>query len=313
MGRQAAPAISVIVATRNRQAALGNFLDALRALPDDPAWELIVVNNGSTDGTEELLSAASADLPILSVYEERPGKSRALNRALARAKGELLLFTDDDVVPEQRWLTALYHASLDFPDANVFGGKIVVNQDKIPRWIAGSYNLKTILVSEQDLGPAICRFAHDQYPMGPNLAVRRRLVEQGSVSWPVNLGPGTKIPVGDERAFLVQISPPHLRDRLYVPQSVVLHNVGVRGLNIKSAVARCFLGGFSAGLVRRVYGHCRPRRRPGAARLALQRLRRASSVPELICIVARTLGVAAGMVSPLPRIVFGSNDKPCRE
>jgi glycosyltransferase involved in cell wall biosynthesis len=300
---QSVPIISVIVATRNRKAVLGNFLEALRRLPSRPTWELIVVDNGSTDGTDQLLLSASKELPIVCICERLPGKSRSLNRGLAVAKGEFLLFTDDDVVPESQWLVALYDASLAFPDANVFGGKIVINPERIPSWIANSYNLKTMLASEQDLGDSVRRFGDGQYPIGPNLAIRRRILEQKSLCWPVNFGPGTKIPLGDERAFLMPISPPHFRDRLYVPHCVVLHSIGGRPLSVRNAVIRCFLGGFSAGLVDRRYRSFRPRQYRRAWNFAMDRLRQSSSFWELMCMVSRALGVIAGTLSPYPPVV----------
>ena len=301
---QVTPIFSVIVATRNRRQSLGRFLDALRALPKQPSWELIIVNNASIDGTARLLSSGVQDLPIVVIKEDLPGKSRALNSALKHARGEILLFTDDDVVPDRNWLTALYKGSLEYPSANVFGGRIVVDHKRIPRWIAKSYNLKTILTSEQDLGSDIRWFAEDQYPMGPNLAVRRRLIEQGSAAWPLNLGPGTKIPVGDERAFLMQVSHPESQDRLYIPDSIVRHQLKGRQLGFVSALTRSFLGGYAAGLVIRTGVHSK-RKKKGALATAWQRLRKASSSRELICMVARALGVLTGTRTPFARILRG--------
>ena len=301
---QVTPIFSVIVATRNRRQSLGRFLDALRALPKQPSWELIIVNNASIDGTARLLSSGVQDLPIVVIKEDLPGKSRALNSALKHARGEILLFTDDDVVPDRNWLTALYKGSLEYPSANVFGGRIVVDHKRIPRWIAKSYNLKTILTSEQDLGSDIRWFAEDQYPMGPNLAVRRRLIDQGSAAWPLNLGPGTKIPVGDERAFLMQVSHPESQDRLYIPDSIVRHQLKGRQLGFVSALTRSFLGGYAAGLVTRTGVHSK-RKKKGALATAWQRLRKASSSRELICMVARALGVLTGTRTPFARILRG--------
>jgi glycosyltransferase involved in cell wall biosynthesis len=303
---QATPTISVIVATRNRRESLGQFLDGLRSLPEQPAWELIVVDNGSADGTKSLLSTAAEDLPIVVVNEKLPGKSRALNAALNHAGGEILLFTDDDVVPDPNWLMALHKASVEHPSANVFGGRILLNYERIPKWILKSYNLKTILTSEQDLGGEIRWFAKDQYPMGPNLAVRRRVIDQGPFCWPVNLGPGTKIPVGDERAFLLQVSSPEARDRLYVPDCVVQHNICGRQLSIIDALLRCFLGGYAAGLVGRISVHSNMNiNNERSFRVAWQRFRGASGTRELICMVARAVGVMVGTSIPCARVIYG--------
>jgi hypothetical protein len=148
-------------------------------------------------------------------------------------------------------------------------------------------------------------FDPDQYPMGPNLAVRRQLINQGPFGWPVNLGPGTKIPVGDERAFLVQISSPESRDRLYIPNSVVHHNIKGRQLGILSALIRCFFGGYAAGLVGRIAVHSRTNVAESSFRVAWHRFREASSSRELLCVVARALGVMIGTASPFARIIYG--------
>lgn len=275
----------------------------MSSLSGSPSWELIVVDNGSTDGTDHLLLSAGAHLPIIGLYEERPGKSRALNRALLRARGEIVVFTDDDVIPDPHWLVALYSASKGYPDANVFGGKVVVDYDMLPDWISKSYNLKTILASEHDLGSEVRWFGSGQYPVGPNIAVRKHALRGGQFRWPVNLGPGTKIPVGDERAFLMQVSPPHVRERLYVPGSIVRHNPVCTKMSLGSAIRRCFLGGYAAGLIVGNIDRSAVKRNTSFRRLAWHRLRASSSTPELLCIIARAVGVIVGAVSPLPRIV----------
>jgi glycosyltransferase involved in cell wall biosynthesis len=301
----ATPTISVIVATRNRRESLQQFIDGLRVLPDQPAWELIVVDNGSSDGTDMLLSTIETDLRVVVVDEKQPGKSRALNKAFKHARGDILLFTDDDVVADPGWLLALHKASLEYPNANVFGGRILVNYERIPNWIMKSSNLKTILVSEQDFGDEICWFARDQYPVGPNLAVRRQLLDRGSFGWPVNLGPGTKIPLGDERAFLMQLSASDSRDRLYVPGSVVRHNIRSRQLSIGNALARCFLGGYAAGLLGRMRNRASIKADETAFGVVLQRLCGLSSSREFICVMARALGVMAGSANPFARVLYG--------
>lgn len=299
----ATPTISVIVATRNRQVLLRDLLDALRRSEDAPPWELIVADNGSNDGTAELLESAADDLPLARVSEMVPGKSRALNRAMAQARGEIFLFTDDDARPDPQWLNALVRAALSHPQANVFGGRVRVRAETMPSWLARSYNLKTMLASEQDFGNEPCWFAPDQYPVGPNLAVRRRCLQDRRYGWPTNLGPGTKIPLGDEKAFLMQISGPDAVDRLYVPDSVVWHNPQHRTISVLGAVHRCFLGGYAAGLIGK--NHPARPRNSNFLNVTRQRFGAAKSVPEIVCMTARALGVVAGTTSPFAEVVYG--------
>ena len=296
----ATPIISVIIATRNRRESLRQFIEALRSLPNEPAWELVVADNGSTDGTDLLLAKLATDFPLVVVRESRPGKSRALNRAMEQARGELLVFSDDDVVPEKNWLAALHDAATRYPAANIFGGRICVDYERIPEWIVHSSNLRTMLVSEQNLGNDLCWFDTGQYPIGPNLAVRRRALGHIFSAWPVNLGPGTRIPLGDERIFLMQISPPYARDRLYVPKSIVQHQVRGRQLRACDALARCFLGGFAAGISGRMDAR-RDMKSMAAGSRALARLRAVTSSQEMFCIFARALGVMFGSICPRRR------------
>ncbi|HYA27762.1 MAG TPA: glycosyltransferase family 2 protein [Acidobacteriota bacterium] len=299
------PTISVIVATRNRRAALEQFLASARGLPMEPQWELIVVDNGSSDGTNDLLASATVNLPLLVLQEPQQGKSRALNKGLTQARGEILLFADDDIMPDRQWLTELYQASLDYAEANVFGGRILLNYETLPAWVTDSFNLKTILASEQDLGDDFKWFERNQYPVGPNLAVRRRALECNHCAWPVNLGPGTKLPLGDERAFLMRVSSPSSRDRLYVPGSVVRHNVGGRELKMTNAATRCFLGGYAAGLVNKRHGQRVSQHGVNLPTLTRQRYRQSASARELVCSLARAAGVITGTISPFPRIIHG--------
>jgi glycosyltransferase involved in cell wall biosynthesis len=103
------PHISVIVPTFNRGPSLQRLLASLGSLelPDSIDAEVIIIDNGSTDKTEEILLGEKArqkwfDLRVLK--EEAKGKSSALNRGIGLAQGEVLIFVDDDVVVHPRWL-----------------------------------------------------------------------------------------------------------------------------------------------------------------------------------------------------------------
>src|SRR5208282_4181753 len=107
--------LSVIIATHNRAPRMEKLLDAFCRLRIAPTvkWELIVVDNASKDGTPEVLSSevSRGRLPLVHLTEPLIGKTRALNRALKSARGALVVFTDDDVIPEKNWLMAFNEAS----------------------------------------------------------------------------------------------------------------------------------------------------------------------------------------------------------
>src|SRR5580765_3816192 len=103
--------VSVVIATRNRQELLVETLAALAAQrwPRD-RFEIIVADNGSTDATRSVVAqaAATAGAPsIAHLFVGQPGKSHAVNAALQAARGDLIAFTDDDVLPDPNWIAAL--------------------------------------------------------------------------------------------------------------------------------------------------------------------------------------------------------------
>ena len=104
------PRVSVVVPTRNRRDSLARLLSSLRQTRGlgKIALEVIVVDNGSTDGTADYLGEARAEWPVLrAISEERTGKNFALNNGIGEARGEILCLMDDDIVLDPGWLEAL--------------------------------------------------------------------------------------------------------------------------------------------------------------------------------------------------------------
>src|ERR1700733_3383650 len=94
--------ISVVLATYNRAASLGVTLASFSKLihPASTAWELIIVDNNSTDATPEVIREFSkaANFPVHCVSEKRQGRSAALNTGIAEARGNIIAFTEDDIL-----------------------------------------------------------------------------------------------------------------------------------------------------------------------------------------------------------------------
>jgi len=108
----AEPPVSVVIPTYNRKESLRRTLQGLsrQTLGDLAACEVLVVSDGSTDGTEEMLTemaaAAGRDFPFLlrPVFQKNQGPSRARNRGIQEARGEIVVFIDDDVEPVPEFL-----------------------------------------------------------------------------------------------------------------------------------------------------------------------------------------------------------------
>jgi glycosyltransferase involved in cell wall biosynthesis len=116
-----APVVSVVLPTRGRARYLEVALDSLESQDIQEPWELVVVDDGSTDGTAELLRRRGVrTLPL------RParGLNAARNAGAHGTSGPLIAFTDDDVRAPAGWLRALVEGARRYPDAGAFGGPI---------------------------------------------------------------------------------------------------------------------------------------------------------------------------------------------
>ncbi|MBN2491838.1 MAG: glycosyltransferase family 2 protein [Planctomycetes bacterium] len=115
--------ISAVVITRNRCAYLSRCLEAMLRVDRAPD-EILVVDNGSTDATREVVERWSAVRPIRYILEPALGVARARNAGSRAARGEILAFLDDDAVPTAGWLAALEHAFLKSRTIGIVGGAI---------------------------------------------------------------------------------------------------------------------------------------------------------------------------------------------
>jgi glycosyltransferase involved in cell wall biosynthesis len=269
------------------------LLESLTTCTPPDTWEIIVVDNGSADNTRDIVSGYMKRLPIRYLFEGTRGKSRALNLGMRYATGEILLFTDDDIIPDSDWLASHIRVMNHHPEINIVGGRVVVDKSKVPGWVVESFNLMGMLVAEHDLGDKECIYGVGKYPYGPNMAVRRIVAARLDYPWPEYLGPGTVVPVGDEIVFTTRISR-SINDRLYSPACVVEHRPRVSNGFFLKSVKRCFLGGYAAGR----YAENRGAVQDGGSfiKLAGSRISTCKSIRELCCIVARAAGFYTGHV-----------------
>jgi glycosyltransferase involved in cell wall biosynthesis len=116
------PAISVIIPTHNRARSLGHVLEKLSAqTPDIPAFEVIVVNDGSTDDTEAFLTGRDWAMDLRVLSQEQSGVAVARNAGARAARAPFLVFIDDDVAPAPGFLAAHLAAHTATPDCVSLG------------------------------------------------------------------------------------------------------------------------------------------------------------------------------------------------
>jgi GT2 family glycosyltransferase len=178
---------SVVVCTRNRAKTLARFLDALEQDDVADGLEVVVVDNGSSDDTPAVVHRKVRDSRLRLVYVQEPvrGKANALNTGVAAARGEVLLFTDDDVLVGAGWIATHLDAYADAKVAAVQGRTIVDTPQELPDWFE-SIHLQ--LLAGVDHGPSDL-FPWDGYLVGSNMSARRTTFDTVG---PFNrhLGPG---------------------------------------------------------------------------------------------------------------------------
>jgi glycosyltransferase involved in cell wall biosynthesis len=244
--------ISVVIATRDRARLLESTLASLCG-QESPgcAVEILVVDNASTDATPDVVANAArvSPVPVIYLREARPGKSHALNTAVARARGDLLVFTDDDVLPSPGWLAA-YARSFDETAADYAAGRILpLWEAPAPRWLSPElYGVLAI----PDGGTNRLRVSRGMnehiMPLGANMAVRRHVLDRVG-GWNPELGKlkGT-LRTGEDHEFALRVAAAGYTG-VYEPEASVLHRVPADRLRL-SYFQRWFYdnGAIEAGL-----------------------------------------------------------------
>ncbi len=231
--------LSLILAIHNGAATLPRTLSALTriALPSE-GLEIIAVDNASTDQTGDILETYMARLPMTVLHEPRQGKSFALNTGIEHAKGDFLVFTDDDIIPEVNWLTAYMDAAERHPGIGIFAGQVRHEWDAPPpRWLkhlAGvgkSYAGTPIDMGEQTVSPGAVK--------GNNLMIRRstmahtRFAENSGVNF---CGEGQSTG-GEDTLFAKEIAALG-NDILFVPDACIRHIVRANQVGIRPVFSR---------------------------------------------------------------------------
>lgn len=230
-GRMPAPvrlSATILICTYNRAELLRSTLESLRNLRTSRRWELIVVDNNSGDDTRQVVMAAAATfpVPVRYLYEPRQGKSCALNTGLAAARGDIVVFTDDDVRVTPEWLDGACGPLDDDPTIDYTGGPVrPLWGDDPPAWLDRQRGdlWGTLAILDYGSEPFVFE-ERRRVPLGVNMAVRRTLIERIGGFHP-ELGRRGHSLLGQEQAeFLARGQRLGVRGR-YVPGMELWHVV----------------------------------------------------------------------------------------
>jgi GT2 family glycosyltransferase len=213
--------ITVVVCTRNRSGSLALLLEDLSHQEYQGSWEVLIVDNGSDDDTQRVLSRFRAALPVRAVFEAVAGKARGLNRAIDAIANGWCVFTDDDVRLGRGWLTAYGDAFRRYPESTIFGGPIApVLPAAAPVWLLESAFAGAafaLFSPDQGEGP----LPHPRSPYGPNFVVSRGVID--GQRFDTNLGPPSPhTPMCEDVEFLRRMTVV-AGAAVYVPSAGVSH------------------------------------------------------------------------------------------
>ncbi|MGE4055590.1 MAG: glycosyltransferase family 2 protein [Vicinamibacterales bacterium] len=223
--------LTVLMATRNGEDTLQVTLDAFTRLASPAGgWKLLLVDNGSTDRTPQIAAAFDRRLPLTYLWEGGVGKNVALNAGLSHAEGDLIVFTDDDVVPRMDWLVRLREAADNHPAFSMFGGAIVARWEQPPpgwlRWLDHGH-LFSVTNPQLREGPV-----QPETIFGPNMAVRAGVFDAGA-RFDTSIGPrGSSYAMGSETELVQRLGWQGLR-AWHAEHAVVEHIV--RGYQMSRA------------------------------------------------------------------------------
>lgn len=242
--------ISVIVCTYNRcnmlKYAIENLLNQENTTFD---YEIIIVDNNSTDKTREVVSSCQQHYhdTLIYVFEPRQGKSIALNTGIQIARGEIIAFTDDDVSIDRRWLLNIWNCFAEHNCIGVSGRTLPVFPFKTPKWIIDNQFILRGILGAYDYGSGIMKYSKKLHApfAGANMAYRRLCFEKYGM-FSEHLGPGMSLSCEDTDYFLKVAA--NTDELYYCGDAILRHNVGVNKLSIKSISKWYFaIGRFELG------------------------------------------------------------------
>lgn len=208
-----APTTAVIVCSRNRPVLLVEAVESVlggETVPD----EIVIVDQSDAPNASLSSRPPASGCAVQYLWDRERGVSRARNRGLAAAGTDLVVFTDDDVLVDRRWLAAMRDALVALGPGGVVTGRVLATAGET----AGGW--APALVADEAPAEYQGRISRDVLEAGNMGAWRGALLELGGFD--PTLGPGTPFPAGEDNDMGLRILAAGRRIR-YEPQAVIYH------------------------------------------------------------------------------------------
>lgn len=231
--------MSVVLCTYNRCDLMSAALKSLCEQTLAPSlYEIIVVDNNSTDGTRQHVVEIGRQYPhVRYCFEPQQGLSHGRNTGFQSARGQYVAYVDDDCTVPREWLEVAQDVIAHVAPA-VFGGPYQPFYVSLkPKWYLDRYGT-------YDDGPVARILDQDEYLSGTNLFIRRSLLEQlGGFHTGVGMA-GTRLGYGEETAFQRQVRHKRQDEMIYYePRLTVLHLVRSDKMQLSWCAKQMFISG----------------------------------------------------------------------
>ena len=217
---------SVVIPTHNRAGELRETLSSLAEMEVSADWELIIVDNNSTDSTRDIVLEVAKTFPVKLHYffEPEPGRSAALNAGIRASQGSVIATTDDDVRVEPDWLDQAAKG-LSVQQCDFVGGKVLpVWGGPRPAWLSDQGGRHWSVIALLDYGSRPLEFGKYRAPLGVNLAFQRQAFARVGL-WNTKIGRKAGGLLGQEvREWMLRSREAGLKG-MYIPEMVVHHRI----------------------------------------------------------------------------------------
>ncbi len=218
--------VSIIICTYNRAQYLAKALEHIANLDKEfKDFEIVIVNNNSTDNTDSLVLQFVKNHPELAinyVIEDNQGLSFARNRGVAESRGSIISFVDDDAYVDHDFALNLKKFFNKNPSMRAIGGRITPDYEiEKPRWMS---RFLLPLVAGLDMGSQVKIFPPSKFPIGANMAFKQEIFEQYGL-FDTDLGRKGYLLEGGEEKDLFQRIRSNGEEIFYVPALHVLHHI----------------------------------------------------------------------------------------